>query len=105
MSLLSVINGDDGNKNGGKIIKALFDTVIYSELQCKFTWTGKSNGQNKIAFCEYKEVVGLLYSVVRLADSKYTLKDCKRDITHKVLKHAVTKKKEVCYRFKNPYIH
>lgn len=98
VSLLSVINGQSGDKNGGKIIKSLFDAVIDSRIISMFTWTGKSsNGQKKMAFSEYKEIIGLLYTVVRLADTKYSKKDCERDLTYKVLKYASLTKRFVCF--------
>lgn len=93
---MSAINVRSGDRNGGKIIKSLFDAVIDSQIHCLFTWTGKSNsGQKKMAFCEYKEIVGLFYAVIQLADSKYSMKDCERDLTYKVLKYAATSKKLV----------
>lgn len=96
MKLLSIINGQNGDKNGGKIVKSIFDAVVDSRIHSLFTWTGKSsNGQKKMAFCDYKEIVGLFYTVVHLADSKYSKKDCERDLTYKVLKYAATSKRFV----------
>lgn len=90
---MSVINGHSGDKVGGKIIKSVFDAVIDSRIHCMFTWTGKSsNGQKKMAFSEYKEVIGILYAIIRLADAKYSMKDCERDLTYKVLKYAGSKR-------------
>lgn len=94
VSLLSVINGNSGDKDGEKICKPLFDTIIDSELKKKFTWTGRTSlGNSKMAFSVYKEVVALLFSVIRLADSNYTTKKCQQNVTYKVLKFAGQEKK------------
>lgn len=87
--MLCVINGDGGGKKGGKIIKSVFDALISCEVAHHFTWSGKSTpGQKKIAFSTYKEIVGIIYAVVRRADPGYCRKDCEKDLTYKVLKHA-----------------
>lgn len=70
--------------------------MIDGKIHCKYTWTGKSsNNQTKLAFSELKEIIGLLYAVVRLADATYSLKDCERDLTYKVLKRAIKTKDNV----------
>lgn len=92
VSLLSVINGRSGEKEGEKIIKPLFDKMISIELKAKFTWSGRTTlGYTKMPFSVYKEVVSLLFTVVRLADANYTTTQCQRDVTYRVLKHACAK--------------
>lgn len=87
--MLSAIHGRSGDKNGSKIMKSLFDTIIEPESQRLFTWTGKSSTNcTKVAFRDYKAVINLLYAVARLADSGYTLSRCEHDLTYRVLKHA-----------------
>lgn len=76
-------------------MKGLFDVVIDVNLKKKFTWTGKSIvGHTKMEFRTYKEVIALLYAVIRLADSDYTTMNCKDDIVYKVLKHKEQKKEK-----------
>lgn len=49
-------------------------------------------GQKKIAFSEYKEIIGIIHATCRAADSSYSLKDCESDLTYKVFKYANTKR-------------
>lgn len=94
--MLSIIHGQTGEKTGGKIIKSIFDAVIDIRIHSMFTWTGRSSiGHKKMAFSEYKETISLLYTVSRLADTKYSKKDCERDLTYKVLKYAAASKRFV----------
>lgn len=87
---MSLIHGHNGDKKGDKIIKSLFGTIIDSQIHSKFTWTGKSSHQQtKIAFCDYKDVIGLIHAVVRLYDGTYSKMNCEKDLTYKVLKRAV----------------
>lgn len=96
VSLLAVIHGQNGGKKGGKVIKSVFDALIDSKIHSLFTWTGKSgNGQKKMAFSIYKETIGLIYTVIRLADTNYSKKDCEKNLTYKVLKYAATSKRFV----------
>lgn len=93
ITFLCVLNGESGTKKGSKIIKQLFDAIIDGEIKTSFSWTGKSaTGKNKIAFSEYKEIINLIYAVVRHADGQYTMNDCEHDLTYKVLKYAAVKK-------------
>lgn len=58
-------------------------------MKKNFTWTGKTKkGKRKIAFRRYKEIVNLIYAVVRRADSSYSMGTCKYDLTYRVLKYA-----------------
>lgn len=93
ISLLIVINGESGDKKGEKIIKQIFDAIIDVEIKTQFTWTGKSAmGKTKLAFSEYKEIINLIYAVVRRADSQYTKSECEHDLTYRVLKYTGVKK-------------
>lgn len=92
VSLLTIINGEGGEKKGEKIVKSVFDAIIDSKIKHIFTWTGKSSdGKTKIAFPGYKEIIGLICSVIRRADQNYTLKGCEHDLIYKVLKYGCVK--------------
>lgn len=64
-------------------MKSLFEVIIDDELKKMFTWTGKTE---KMEFRTYKEVIALLFAVIRLADSNYTIAQCHKDIIYRVLK-------------------
>lgn len=82
-----MLNGESGEKKGGKIVKDVFDAIVDSELKNNCTWTGKSatGKKTKIAFCNFEEIIKLIFAVVRRADGKYSLKECEYDLTYKVL--------------------
>lgn len=92
--MLCVINGENGNQKGGKIINSVIDSIVHRESQHLFSWTGRSSPgmKPKVAFSEYKELIGLIHAVCRRADETYSRKDCERDLTYKVFKYAKTKR-------------
>lgn len=78
--------------NGSKAIKAVFRTLIDSELKSEFSWTGKgANGRKNRAFRDLKEIISLIYHVVRKADSTYCLKTCESDLTYRLLRSGPKK--------------
>lgn len=94
VSLLCIINGQAGDKKGGKIINSVVDSIIHRENQFQFSWTGRSSSgsKTKIAFTQYQEIISLILAVCRRADSSYSRKDCEQDLTYKVFKYANTKR-------------
>lgn len=93
--MLSVINGDSGDRESPKVIKSVFNAILDKQVRSRFTWTGKSiNGEKKIPFRDYKEIIGLLFNVVRRANNKYTMVKCEEDLTTRILKYAAAKKKD-----------
>lgn len=65
-------------------------------MQSKYTWTGKSaDGEDKIAFRDYKQIVSLIHVVVRRADANYSMKNCVYNLTYSILKYASAKKKKL----------
>lgn len=94
ISLLTVINGKTGEKKGGKIINSVVDAIIERDNQFQFSWTGRSSSgaKQKIAFNQYKEIIGVILAVCRFADSNYSRKDCEHDLTYKVFKYANSKR-------------
>lgn len=89
---MCVINGESGDKNGEKLISKLFFTIIDETIKCKFTWTGKAAvGKTKIALRDYKEIINLMYAVIRRADETYTMTKCEKNLTYKVLKPTAKK--------------
>lgn len=64
--------------------------MIHPKIQTQYTWTGKScdKTSKKHAFDELKEIIGVIHNVCLRADSNYSLIDCKKDLTYKVLKYS-----------------
>lgn len=85
-----MINGNDGNKNGADVILSIVNAVIEPSTLTVFSWSGKSGikGATKNRFDGYTQIIGLFYSVCRLADRKYAYTDCTKDLTYKVFKYA-----------------
>lgn len=96
VSLLSVINGQNGQQKGSKLIKSITNAIIQPESQYKFSWTGKpllmDGRKSKIAFVEYKHIIGTIHATCRHVDSMYSLKACERDLTYRVFKNANSKR-------------
>lgn len=95
MSLLTVMHGESGTKKGPKIIKSITNAMICCEIQKLFSWTGRAaNGaKTKLAFNEYKEIIGTLHMICRRADSTYSMSQCDYDLTYRVFKHVNKKPK------------
>lgn len=89
-----MINGQTGEKKGGKIINSVVDAIIDPKNQFQFSWTGRSSAgsKTKVAFNEYKEIISVIHAVCRLADSSYSRKECEQDLTYKVFKYANAKR-------------
>lgn len=87
--LLANINGSDGSKNAHDIISSVVDAIVTPAVQAEHTWTGKSDKNiTKHRFDEYEEIIALIFIVCKKADKNYAKKDCIRDLTYKVFKHA-----------------
>lgn len=89
------MHGESGTKKGPKIIKSLMNAMICREIQKLFTWTGKSvtGAKTKLAFNEYKEIIGTVHTICRRADSTYSMSECDYDLTYRVFKHVNSKPK------------
>lgn len=88
--MLAVINGQDGRKNGHDAITSIADTIIHPSVQVEYTWTGKTNIPNvkKRKFNVFTNIHKMVHTVCRLADSSYTIVECKDDFIYTVLKYA-----------------
>lgn len=92
--LLTIINGENCDKKGEKILKSVADAIIDKKIRNLFSWTGKSNDplKPKIAFCIYKEIVKLIHTTIRITDPNYSQKECEKNLTYKFFKPASCKK-------------
>lgn len=89
-----MLNGVSGDKVGGKIIKSIADSIIHPENQYLFSMTGKAapGHVKKIAFNQFTEIIGVIFATCRRADTNYSLKECKNDLTYKIFKHGNSKR-------------
>lgn len=88
--MLTVINGEDGRKHGHDAITSIVDAIIHPSVQVEYTWTGKSNVINvkKKKFNVFTDIHKMVHNVCRLADSAYTVSECKNDFIYTVLKYS-----------------
>lgn len=86
-----MINGENIRKKGHDIISSVVDALIHPQIQAECTWSGKTNvsSKKKLAFSQFKEIIGVIHFTCRRADSNYSLKDCEENLIYKILKHAV----------------
>lgn len=90
MNYLIGINGVRGTKKGSKIIKSVAQAIISGSLLKTYTWTGRSNShdEEKKKLSVKKNVVGLIYDVVKAYDENYSRSECTKDMIYKVCKYA-----------------
>lgn len=90
VSILKIINGEDGNKAGHTAIVSIVDAIIHPSVQAEYTWTGKTNAPHvkKRSLSVFNQIQSVIHTVCRLADSSYTQKNCTHDLVYKVLKYA-----------------
>lgn len=83
------INGVNGVKKGTKIIKSLVSHIISAPLLKQYTWTGRTvKGAKKFALETKKQIIHLIFAVVKAYDAAYSLSECEYDLTYKVCKIA-----------------
>lgn len=87
---LCIINGTNGTKEGGKVIRSVVFATICPTVLEKYTWTGIS-GLNKSGrkkeFKQFKNIFGVFFDVVHAYNQEYSKSDCEDDIKHRILKH------------------
>lgn len=91
---LCTINGINGSKEGGKIIRSVVYATICPTVLMNFTWTGNS-GFNKAShkkdFKQNKNIFDVFFAVIYAYNKKYTKIDCVDDFKSRILKHVKTK--------------
>lgn len=96
----------NSKKKGHQIITSIVDAIIHPQIQSLYTWTGKSGEKTtkKHAFDELKEIVSLIHATCMRTDPSYSLADCKKDLTYKVLKYSSSRWREIEHKLNNKTI-
>lgn len=85
---LCTINGTNGNKEGGKIVRSVVFATISPTILKGYTWTGTSKQQQKSGFMKYKQIFGVFFTVIRAYDKNYSQSDCEDDMKNRIFKHV-----------------
>lgn len=85
-----MINGTNSLKSGQDVILSVVDAIVHPSTQALYTWTGKTNvkTQKKSRFDDLTQIHGLIFTVCRMADNKYTQADFMNHLIYKVCKYA-----------------
>lgn len=87
-----MIGGDNGKGKAHKMINRLFGEIMTPALLSAFTWSGRAKGSSrKNAFDSYHNVQKLIYSVLNLVESRYSMSECLDDMKKRVFKYAYLK--------------
>lgn len=94
---LCTINGMNGIKDGGKIVRSIVYETMCPSVLINFTWTGNSshNQPGKKDFQQKRNIFGVFFEVIHAYDKKYTKLSCEDDLKKKIFKHIKTKPKNV----------
>lgn len=85
---LCTINGTNGNKDGGKIIRSVVFATICPTILNNYTWTGSSKQGRKNEFKRYKLIVGVFFAVIHAYDRHYSQSNCEDDLKNRIFKHV-----------------
>lgn len=85
---LCTINGTNGSKDGGKIIRSVVFATICPSILKDFTWTGSSKSGQKNDFKRHKQIFGVFFAVVHAYNQKYSQSDCEDDMKNRIFKHV-----------------
>ncbi|KAF5279339.1 hypothetical protein FQR65_LT15388 [Abscondita terminalis] len=88
----SQIGGVKGKATYTKIIYMILDAMFDRKFLLEVSWTGSSKikGKKKISMLKYKEITSMLFKVINLADSRYTIAD-NETFFKKVLKNSASR--------------
>lgn len=95
---LCTINGTNGIKDGGKIVRSVVFSTICPSVLKKFSWTGNSGFNQpglKKDFKQKKNIFGIFFDVIYAYDKKYTKMDCEDDLKNRIFKHIRTQADKV----------
>lgn len=88
---LTTINGTNGAKEGGKIIRSVVFATISPSVLNLYTWTGyssKTGKKSKNDFRQKKNIFGVFFDVINGYNKKYTRADCEEDLKNRIFKHV-----------------
>lgn len=88
---LCTINGTNGNKDGGKIVRSVVYATICPTVLQLYTWTGASKQDDKNGFRQYTQIVGVIFTVIHAYDRKYSRSECDDDFKLRIFKHVKKK--------------
>ncbi|XP_055838176.1 uncharacterized protein LOC129906429 [Episyrphus balteatus] len=68
---------------------AVVENVIPTQLLMKYSWTGRSRGNNsKLSFMKYKALISFFQKIISKADDRFTRKECEDFLRHSVFKYV-----------------
>lgn len=84
-----MIGGATGAGKAYKHIKKIFAAIMALDVLSTFTWSGRGKGiERKNAFEKYHNVQKLIFTVLNLIESNYSMDECIRDMKQKIFKYA-----------------
>lgn len=72
-----------------KMIRFILFSIVDRTFFSNYTWMGKgANGETKQAFSKYKNVLNLIYTVVRGRDENYNFEAFLSNLKLKIIRYA-----------------
>ncbi|GAB0091776.1 hypothetical protein DMENIID0001_066570 [Sergentomyia squamirostris] len=85
---LKSLGGTSGTENGTLIAHKIVNHMFKNHLLQKFSWTGATKTEPKLAFNKFQNVITLMYQIIKLADDRYSLKNFESFMKNNILKNG-----------------